>query len=326
MTVCIPLTIGVTAGLLVCFILRSLLIHDHLDRRIRFYTMVGKAEKKAADQKVEKRRAGKPVSIISDLAKTVRTMKTGTRYRMHVQRQALRAGLLWRGEEIMVLQAAMGGLTGGIAYLLFRNGILAAVLSMAAGTVPLFWIRRLACKRTKAFEDQLGDAIALISNSIRVGHSFLQSVDAVVREMPDPMAFEFNKALKEMRLGVQTEDALHNLSERIPSRDLELLVTAILIQRQSGGNLSGILDQITATIRDRVKIKREVRTLTSQGRLSGIIVSLLPLILGAAIFFIDKAYVLLLIQNPIGNIMLGAAALSEVFGYLVIRRIVDIEL
>jgi len=116
------------------------------------------------------------------------------------------------------------------------------------------------------------------------------------------------------------------LADRVVSNDLELMVTAIMIQRQTGGNLSGILDQITTTIRDRVRIKTEVKTLTAQGRFSGIIVAMLPVLLGLAITFIDVEYMRLLIENPLGKIMLGGAVVSEILGYMAIKKIVDIKL
>ncbi len=325
--------ISASVALSVFFIFHLLIyrlfFNDNVMNRVRFY--VDRTDKKNVAKRVKngKRRTlsdMKSLGIYKIWTKVVKSMKLGKHYSAHFQKEALRAGMFLRGEEIMVFQMILAcvfavsvKLAGGLTVLAFAGAAF-------GGSVPLIFISRKKNKRYKDFNSQLGDATALISNSLKVGHSFLQAVDSVVREMPDPIADEFGKLLNEMRLGVQTEESLYNLMDRVVSKDLELMVTAIMVQRQTGGNLSSILDQITLTIRDRVRIKMEVRTLTAQGRLSGIIVALLPVLLGVAIALIDRDYMCLLIENPLGNIMLGGALASEVLGYLVIRKIVDIKL
>jgi len=180
-------------------------------------------------------------------------------------------------------------------------------------------------KRRKAFNSQLGDALILIANSLRTGYSFMQASDMVAQEMRPPISSEFARAVKEMNLGVTIEEALANLGKRINSEDLDLVLTAVLIQRQVGGNLSEVLDNIARTIRERVRIRGEIRTLTAQGRISGVIVSLLPIVLGLIIYLLNPEYVKLLFVHPFGKILLGVAGLGQVIGILVIRRIVDIE-
>ncbi|RKD28781.1 type II secretion system F family protein [Thermohalobacter berrensis] len=180
-------------------------------------------------------------------------------------------------------------------------------------------------KRYKLFNEQLGDAIVLISNSLKAGHSFLQAVDSVAREMPSPISKEFQKVLKEMRLGITTEKALSNLLNRVESDDLELMVTAVVIQRQIGGNLSEILDNLANTIRERVKLKGEIRTLTAQGRLSGIIISLLPLVIGLVLYIINPNYLKGLYESPFVFFIIGVAAINQLIGILLINKIVKIE-
>jgi len=321
--------ISIFAALSVFFMVYHLLyrsvFNDRIIDRVNFYAV--NKERKANVRKKRKRITDiKSLGIYRVWYKIVKSLKIGKRYSAYLQKEALSAGLFLRGEEIMVFQMFSAGilavlfkLAGGLNAFAFTAGVFGFFL-------PPILITRKKNKRYKEFNNQLGDTIALVSNSLKVGHSFMQAVDSVVKEMPDPMADEFGKLLREMRLGVQTEEALHNLSERVVSKDLELMVTAIMIQRQTGGNLSGILDQITSTIRDRVRIKTEVKTLTAQGRFSGIIVAMLPVLLGIAILFIDGDYMRLLIENPLGRIMLAGAVVSEILGYTVIKKIVDIKL
>ncbi len=326
MIIAIILFSGMSIFLLTYLFLYKAVFNDSIEERVNYYA--SRKEKQPAAKKTRRKKLTsiKSLGIYKRWGKVVKSMGLGKRYAAYAQKEALRAGLLLRGEEIMVFQMASSILVGMILQLMLGSVFLSIGGALIGGIIPLILISGRKHKRYKAFNGQLSDAIALISNSLKVGHSFMQSVDSVVREMPNPMAEEFGKMLNEMRLGVQTDEALHNLMDRVVSRDLELMVTAIMIQRQTGGNLSGILDQITATIRDRIRIKSEVRTLTAQGRMSGIIISLLPIVLGIAITLIDKEYTSLLIERPIGKIMLLGAAISEVLGYFVIRKIVSIKM
>jgi tight adherence protein B len=200
--------------------------------------------------------------------------------------------------------------------------LLGAIVGFA---FPFVLVRSKTEKRMKAFNNQLGDALILIANSLRTGYSFMQASDMVAKEMRPPISSEFARTVKEMNLGITMEDSLGNLAKRIDSEDLELVLTAVLIQRQVGGNLSEVLDNIARTIRERVRIRGEIRTLTAQGRISGIIISLLPISLGMVIFAMNPSYVKVLFFHPLGKIMLGVAVIGQVVGILVIRRIVDIE-
>ena len=148
----------------------------------------------------------------------------------------------------------------------------------------------------------------------------------MVDELKEPFSKEFGKLLKEMTLGISTEEAFKGMLDRVESEDLKLLVNAILIQKDIGGNLAEILDNISETIRERQKIKNEVKTLTAQGRLSGIIITLMPVILGLLIYMFNKEYIMLLFTTTIGLVMLGTAFVSQVIGIFMIRKIVDVEL
>ncbi|WP_161484957.1 type II secretion system F family protein [Neomoorella mulderi] len=180
-------------------------------------------------------------------------------------------------------------------------------------------------KRRIKFNGQIGDALVVMANALRSGFSFLQAMDMVRREMPDPIAKEFGTALLEMNWGSSTETALLGLTERVKSDDLDLVITAVLIQRQVGGNLAEILDNIAHTIKERVRIKGEIKTLTAQGRISGLIIGLLPIVLSTVIYLLNPGYLSLLFTTKTGVIMLLSAVLAQLMGVIMIRRIIRIE-
>lgn len=235
-------------------------------------------------------------------------------------------------EEFIVLRLGLGVLGGIIFGLIYiRNGfstnevLMITIMMVAFSYIPIFNLRIKKNKRNKMFSDQLGDAIGIFSNSIKAGYSFLQAVNSVSREMPYPVSKEFGLLLKEMSLGIDSDQALKNMLLRIESDDLELMITAILIQRETGGNLSEILDNISETIRERIKIKGEVRTLTAQGKMSGIIVGIIPLVLGVVIYFLNKEYMMTLFTTTPGRIAVAVAFVNEMIGAFVISRIIKID-
>ncbi|OGO81786.1 MAG: hypothetical protein A2Y18_00225 [Clostridiales bacterium GWD2_32_19] len=184
---------------------------------------------------------------------------------------------------------------------------------------------RTKTRHYKKFNDQLGDAILIISNSLKVGHSFTQALDTLVMEMPAPLSTEFGQVIREVRLGKTLEKSLENLLERIPSKDLELMLTAILMQRETGGNLAEVLDIISETIRERLKLSREIKTLTAQGRLSAIIVLVLPIAIGGVMFVMSPDYIMELFTNKIGILMVVSGIFSELIGMVFINKIIKID-
>ena len=203
---------------------------------------------------------------------------------------------------------------------------LALIIGCAAWYAPMLILKSKVKKRIKLLNEQLGDAIGLVSNSLKAGYSFFQAVDMVAKEMTGPIAEEFQVLQKEINLGLPTEKALENLAARIPSDDLGLLVTAVLIQRQTGGNLAEVLDNISTTIRDRVRIKGEIRTVTAQGRISGWVISLLPVGLCFLIYLINPQHISVLFTRTLGILLLAVSALMELTGIFIIRRIIKIEI
>jgi len=198
--------------------------------------------------------------------------------------------------------------------------------------LPRFWLGRRKASRLNAFNKMLPDTITLIANALRAGSSFLQAIELVVREARPPITTEFGRVIREVNLGLPFDTALENMTRRVRSEDFELMATAISIQHQVGGNLAEILDSIAFTIRERVRIKGEIRTLTAQQRLSGYVVAGLPIGLAAILFVIAPTFFAPMFEKPpevlgipMGVILLAIGGTAMFIGFQVIRKIVDIE-
>ena len=227
------------------------------------------------------------------------------------------------GEFILYsLLASMVGWT--IAWLL-NNALLRIVLPSAMGYAPLLWLKMCRRRRLKKFEQQFPDALDLMTTALRAGHSFAGAIQLVGQEAPPPVATEFHKTFDEQNLGKPMERALHDLTERVDSLDLRFFVTAVSIQRETGGNLAEILSNISRTVRERFKVLGQIKTFTAQGRFSGLILAFMPFAFGLIIWFIDPKYVLLLLHDPLGHYLLGLAFVLQLIGNFFIRKIVNID-
>jgi tight adherence protein B len=198
-------------------------------------------------------------------------------------------------------------------------------LAITGFYIPIIWAKSRVKKRSRALQDQLVDMLTMTSNSLKAGYSFLQALELISREMPAPMSEEFQRLIKETQLGVTTEDALQNLGKRMNNEDFDLIITAVLIQRQIGGNLAHILDSISKTIRERVRIHREIKALTAQGRMSGYIFRLLPIGIGLFVYVANPSYMINLFNEPLGWFLLGFAVVGQVIGSILINKIIQIE-
>ncbi len=249
-----------------------------------------------------------------------------------------RADLKMRASEFVALWVASPFVFTAVAFLLgqviggFKNPIALIAMFAIGAYFPRFYLRRRQAQRLKAFSAQLPDTITLLANSLRAGSSFLQGIELVTREARPPISEEFERVVREMALGVSLQPALNNLSRRVASEDLELMVTAINIQSQVGGNLATVLDAIAYTIRERVRIQGEIQTLTAMQRYSGYVITLLPVGLGGILFLVSPTYITPMLQRPpeafgipLGFVFFGIGLLSMGLGYVLIRRIVDIK-
>mgnify|MGYP003586007922 CR=1 FL=1 len=236
-----------------------------------------------------------------------------------------RAGLPLLGAEFIVLMALLS-LAGGILGMTAGHGLWGPAGGCVSGVLLcVVYLKLRIRRRQRAFSNQLGDTLVMVANAMRAGFSFVQSMDMVSREMAAPMGDEFAKVMAEIRLGATIEAALENMALRIGSNDFQLMVAAVLIQRQVGGNLAQILDTIGGTVQNRIRMKREVRTLTAQGRSAGYILAALPFAMAGILSLLQPGYLQPLLENELGRMAVAGALALEVIGFLVIQRIVDID-
>lgn len=237
-----------------------------------------------------------------------------------------RSGVKLQVGEFVTIQMTLAVGLVAVGMLLLGPDVLVLCVGLAAGRwLPEMWLSRQRKTRLRLMDGQLADAMSLLANSLRSGYSFLQAMEVISREMPEPICKEFGQVLRETRVNIPLEEALQNLQQRVDSNDLALVITAVLIQRQVGGNLAEVLDKISETIRDRIKLLGEVRTLTSMGRMSGWIVSLLPIVLGLAIYALNPDYLRPMLTSPLGWVMLAIAGGMQGTGILVIQSMVKME-
>jgi tight adherence protein B len=256
----------------------------------------------------------------------------------NLSRELARADLRLKPSEYLMIWA---GTTLGVPAAMFLlsfvlptlgNPIFLIIGALIGFFLPRIWLGRRKNGRLNAFNKQLPDTITLIANALRAGSSFLQAIELVVRESRPPVSTEFGRVIREVNLGLSFDVALENMVRRVRSDDLELMATAIAIQHTVGGNLAEILDSIAFTIRERVRIKGEIRTLTAQQRLSGYVVGFLPIGLAGFLFIAAPDFMKPMFDNrvavgglPLGVIILAIGGFSMFMGFMFIRKIVDIE-
>lgn len=235
-----------------------------------------------------------------------------------------RADIPMKASEFVALNLVCGIFPWGLIFVGGRM-LMGLTLSLGGLLLPQLYLKMRQTRRLKLFATQIPEALVMMANSLKAGYSFLQAMELVHREMSHPIASEFGKALKEMNLGKTTEEALQAMVERVNSDDLDLVITAVLIQRQVGGNLSEILDSIAFTIRERIRIKGEIQTLTAQGRISGMVIGALPVGLGVFIYLLNPGYVTPLFQHPLGKLLLIGGVVGQIVAVFVIKKIVTIQ-
>jgi len=291
---------------------------DSVEARMARYASGAEAPPEPGKKRRKKRREVDPFATLSSDVED-------KRFNTRVQRDLARADLKLRVSEYYYIRI---GLMIGLGLVLFvlrdpMSGVVGAILGYFG---PRIWVGRRIGGRLGAFNKQLPDTITLLSNSLRAGSSFLQSIELVAREGQPPMGEEMGRIVREVNLGLGMEEALHNLVRRIKSDDLDLMVTAISIQQQVGGNLAEILDTIAFTIRERVRIKGEINTLTAQGRMSGYLVAVLPIGIAVVLNMINPAFMQPLFTQDLGRILLALSGVSMTIGFFAIRKITDIKI
>jgi tight adherence protein B len=241
--------------------------------------------------------------------------------------------------RILLYQANLKWTVGGLllmslisflipAYLIYlRTGtiILALLIGLLLGAAPVFYVSTKRKQRFSRFEQGMPEAIDLIVSALRAGHSLVSALGLVANESPDPIGPEFKICFDEQNYGLDLRTAMDNLVARVPLQDLRIIVTAILIQRSSGGNLAEVLDKAAYLVRERFRLRRQVQTHTAQGRLTGWILTFLPVVLGLALYLVNPATMSLLWHRDLGIKLLYSAGVMTIVGALVIRKIVNME-
>ena len=253
-----------------------------------------------------------------------------TRLPLGVRRDAelllRQAGLSWAPETLVLLMLGIGLAMGILAWIPTGSVLLGGLAGTAGTFLPNLYVGYRKKKRLRAFEEQFPEAVEMLGRAIRAGHPLSAGIRMVADESADPVASEFNQVFEENRFGLPFEDALMGLVDRNDLVDARIFATAVLVQREVGGNLAEILDKIAATVRSRFAVQRQLRVYTAQGRLSGYVLGALPIVLTIVVFSIDPDYASMLWTEPVGRLMIAVAAVMQVIGYLWIRKIVAIEI
>lgn len=213
-----------------------------------------------------------------------------------------------------------------VCHLVFeRNVFISVVISLTAGSLPFFWLYRKRQAREVAFAEQLPDVLDLMARALRAGNSVSGAIQCAGHESPDPAGPELTRVFEEVNYGRGVTTALQNLAKRMQCDDLRYLVVALVIQQETGGNLNMLFDRLAHIIRERVKLVGQIQALTAEGRLSGTILTALPLVLVATLYWVQPEYLMTLFTDPMGQKMVAGAIGLQVIGYLVIRRLVNME-
>lgn len=228
-------------------------------------------------------------------------------------------------EDFIIIWIIITFVPGLLFILIFKNQLIAPMLMIIGAVAPILYMKNKQKKRRDMFESQLSDALMIASNCLKSGLTFDQAMDTISNECDDPIKSEFKRTVNEITFGSSQDDALEAMAERVKSEDFNLVVSAVSVQRQTGGNLSEILDTIAGTIRERYKIKGEIKTMTGQGRVSGIIIGVLPIVLLLVMSLINKDLIMTLFTTMIGKILLVISICLETIGAIIINKIVTIK-
>ena len=296
-----------------------------------FRLLIPKSEKEIVDERVSKYFKGRGLDDVEAQVMAERRSKREaskgkrTFISKDLSDYILSSGVKVTPAEFMYIWLAL--VFGPMLILvLFRAPALTIIAVCAIGFVlPPFFLKRARTKTQELFTKQLGEALVIMGNAVRGGFSFRQAMDGVARDMQPPISTEFAKTIREINYGVSQEEALKHLTERMKNGDLDLLICAVLISAKVGGNLSDILDIIASTIKDRIRIKQEVRVLTASGRISSLIIGLLPVFLVLVLMILNPGYFTSFIETTLGVILLVISIIMEVIGFALIRKISDVK-
>ncbi|MBQ9479624.1 MAG: type II secretion system F family protein [Selenomonadaceae bacterium] len=310
------LTIAVLAASVVILIIAYARSRERIDLlyRLRLYTddVVVKDERSIVPRLMDfVRRTATPLGQFKPIEKYDARMK--------------QAGLPLLGSEFATILLLSSVAVGIFTFFLTLETSYAMIATIAVLVIEDVFVGWRIYRRRNAFTNQLGDCLTTVADSLRAGFSFAQSMEVIVRDMEPPISDEFARVMRDMSAGVSLERALEDMDKRVNSMDFSLVVTAVLIQRQVGGNLATILDNISETVIDRIKMKREVKTLTAQGRSTAKLLSAAPFVILVGMYFFARDNVMFFVENDIGRIAAVLAFISEAIGLYIIHKVTNLE-
>jgi tight adherence protein B len=299
--------------------LPEVLAARRLDQRLRDVSADPKAEDSQPDEETVLKQALRgPLPAVDRLV-----AKTGVGSKL--ARVIEQSGVRVTPSAVVVMTVIAAAAGALIASLFIRQPLAPLVVAAAAGSMPMIWLLRCRSVRLKRFEEAFPEALDLLSRAIRAGHAFQTAMGMVADELPDPIGPEFKKTFDQQNFGLPLRDALNDLADRVAILDVRFFVTAVLIQRDTGGNLSEILDNLAHVVRERFKIKRQVRVHTAHGRFTGYVLLALPAALAIALSFINPEHMQTLFRERIGQTMLMVAVVMQAIGFVWIRQVIKIE-
>lgn len=293
--------------------------------------VIPQSEKEIVEQRISKYFKGKSIEDVAEQVIQERQKKknSGKADRLLVSKDfsdyILSSGIKFTPSEFVYGWLGLTFIPLALFSLFGAHPITVAAVTLVGFAIPPFFLQRAQKKTQELFTKQLGEALVIMGNAVRGGFSFRQAMDGIARDMQPPISTEFAMTIREINYGVSQLDALQHMTERVKNPDLELLVCAVSITAQVGGNLSDILDIIANTIKDRIRIKQEVKVLTASGRTSSMIIGLLPVFLVVALMILNPRYFGGFFDSTLGIILIVVSVCMEIVGFMVIRKISDIK-
>ena len=290
-----------------------------LARRMRYYAGdMDSSQSKPQEQKTLSER-------LMGLLRSGGKLLSNIRHARGLDFKMQKAGIPLLGTEFLLLMGLSFFLAIVIAFIVSKKIYIGFMIAIVVVMAEWIYVLLKIDRREATFTNQLGDCLMMVANAMRAGFSFLQAMELVSKEMEPPISDEFKHVMRDIGLGASVERALDDMDKRVSSPDFSLVVTAVLIQQQVGGDLAHILDTISDTIQDRIRMRREVKTLTAQGRMSGWVLAALPFALGAFISVVNPSYIEPLFTERIGQMAIAFGIIMVLIGFFVIQRIVDID-
>lgn len=264
-------------------------------------------------------------AVMREKRRNAKNKKNGAIISKKFEEDLIASGIRLNAREYLIAWVCITLIPVLLLSLLGKSFITILGAGIIGFIIPPLLVRRAKKKRLLLFNRQLGETLVVMGNCIKSGYSFQQAMESIAKDMQPPISIEFSNTIRDIQYGIKMEDALNKMVERTQNPDLALLVSAVITSSRVGANLTDILDNISATIKDRIKIRDEVRVLTAQGRMSGLIIGLLPVFITLMLMLMNPGYIKDFFNSTLGQIMVGVGVFFEIIGFLSIKKIVDIK-